>query len=139
MLLRTYLSSKHHNEAWMKGGYLLLDASPIPFEPLERVMEYVTVNGFLVHVARVIRSSAYVKSGRGSNAPASTFSVITCRTSALAVRHRNSPRRRRAPSRGRCPDPGSNRDPRAHTHSDPGSDARVRGGGAGGGACTGGC
>lgn len=43
VVVEAYLSSRHHNEAWMKGGYLQIDASPIAFEPLERVMEYVTV------------------------------------------------------------------------------------------------
>lgn len=41
--LETYLASRHHNEAWVKGGYLQMDASPIAWAPLERVMEYVTV------------------------------------------------------------------------------------------------
>ena len=27
--LETYLSSRHHNEAWVKGGYLLIDKMPI--------------------------------------------------------------------------------------------------------------
>ncbi|HWP99268.1 MAG TPA: hypothetical protein VNK92_02235, partial [Vicinamibacterales bacterium] len=41
--LTTYLSSRHHPEAWVKDGYLQLDASPIDIEPLHRLMRYVTV------------------------------------------------------------------------------------------------
>ena len=41
--LTTYLSSRHHNEAWVKDGYLLIDESPIDFEPLNILMQYVTV------------------------------------------------------------------------------------------------
>lgn len=40
--LTTYLSSKHHNEAWVKGGYLLIDK--LPFLPAsDKIMEYVTI------------------------------------------------------------------------------------------------
>ena len=41
--LTTYLSSRHHNEAWVKDGYILIDASPFEFAPLDRAMEYLTV------------------------------------------------------------------------------------------------
>lgn len=41
--LTTYLSARHHPEAWVKDGYLLIDASPLEVELLERVMEYVTL------------------------------------------------------------------------------------------------
>ncbi len=41
--LTTYLSSRHHNEAWVKDGYLLIDGSPIALPALEKVMEYVTI------------------------------------------------------------------------------------------------
>jgi hypothetical protein len=41
--LTTYLSSRHHNEAWVKDGYLLIDESPIDFEPLNVLMQYLTV------------------------------------------------------------------------------------------------
>ena len=43
VVLDTYLSSRHHSEAWVKGGYLRIDASPIPLPFLERVMEYTTL------------------------------------------------------------------------------------------------
>jgi hypothetical protein len=41
--LTSYLSSRHHNETWVKDGYLLVDGSPVDFAPLHKVMEYVTV------------------------------------------------------------------------------------------------
>ena len=41
--LTSYLSSRHHNETWVKDGYLLVDASPIKWEPLENLMQLVTV------------------------------------------------------------------------------------------------
>ena len=41
--LSSYLSSRHHNETWVKDGYLLIDASPIDVAPLNTLMEYVTV------------------------------------------------------------------------------------------------
>ena len=43
VVLETYLSSRHHNEAWVKGGYLQMDASPIALPLLEKVMEYTTI------------------------------------------------------------------------------------------------
>jgi hypothetical protein len=41
--LTTYLSSRHHNEAWVKDGYLLVDELPVNVPALNKVMEYVTV------------------------------------------------------------------------------------------------
>lgn len=41
--LGTYLSSRHHPEAWVKDGYLQMDQSPIDFVPLKALMEIVTV------------------------------------------------------------------------------------------------
>lgn len=42
--LTTFLSSRHHPEAWVKSGYLLVDELPmIDSEGLDRLMEYVTV------------------------------------------------------------------------------------------------
>lgn len=41
--LESYLSSRHHNEMWVKDGYLLIDESPIKFMPLELLMNFVTV------------------------------------------------------------------------------------------------
>ena len=41
--MTTYLSSRHHNETWVKDGYMLVDASPIESELLDNIFEYVTV------------------------------------------------------------------------------------------------
>ena len=38
-----YLSARHHNETWVKDGYLLVDASPIDLAPLNELMKYVTI------------------------------------------------------------------------------------------------
>jgi hypothetical protein len=38
-----YLSARHHNEMWVKDGYLLIDDSPIDFMPLNVLMSFVTV------------------------------------------------------------------------------------------------
>jgi hypothetical protein len=41
--LTSYLSSRHHNETWVKDGYLQMDASPIDIKPLHKLMEFVTL------------------------------------------------------------------------------------------------
>src|SRR5690349_6727817 len=41
--MTSYLSARHHNETWVKDGYLLIDDSPIDFRPLNTLMQYVTV------------------------------------------------------------------------------------------------
>jgi hypothetical protein len=41
--LTTYLSSRHHNETWVKDGFLQIDASPIDIGILNKLMEYTTV------------------------------------------------------------------------------------------------
>jgi hypothetical protein len=41
--MTTYSSSRHHNETWVKDGYLLIDALPIDFKPLNDIMKYVTI------------------------------------------------------------------------------------------------
>jgi hypothetical protein len=41
--MTSYLSSRHHNETWVKDGYILMDASPIDNPILNRVMSYTTV------------------------------------------------------------------------------------------------
>lgn len=44
MHLRTYLSSRHHNEAWIKGGYLQIDKLDfVKSGFLENVMNYTTI------------------------------------------------------------------------------------------------
>ncbi|MGI8509916.1 MAG: hypothetical protein ACR2MQ_11385 [Gemmatimonadaceae bacterium] len=39
----TYLSSRHHQNTWVKDGYLLVDASPIDIDVLNNIMKYVTL------------------------------------------------------------------------------------------------
>ena len=41
--LETYLSSQHHQETWVKGGYLQVDKSPIDVDALNNLFEYLTV------------------------------------------------------------------------------------------------
>ena len=41
--LTTYLSSRHHNETWVKDGYLQMDESPIEWVPLQALMQIVTL------------------------------------------------------------------------------------------------
>ena len=41
--LTSYLSSRHHQETWVKDGYLLIDGSPIDQPLLNNVMKYVTI------------------------------------------------------------------------------------------------
>ena len=41
--MTTYSSARHHNETWVKDGYLLVDASPIDWAPLNNIMKYVTI------------------------------------------------------------------------------------------------
>ncbi|MEO6864211.1 MAG: hypothetical protein ABI229_02050 [Gemmatimonadaceae bacterium] len=39
----TYLSSRHHQDTWVKDGYLLVDASPIDVDVLNSIMKYLTL------------------------------------------------------------------------------------------------
>src|SRR4030095_15413210 len=41
--LTLYLSSKHHNETWVKDGYLLIDGSPYENAMLDNLMKYLTL------------------------------------------------------------------------------------------------
>jgi hypothetical protein len=41
--LTSYLSSRHHNETWVKDGYLLIDGSPIDNALFNTLMDYLTV------------------------------------------------------------------------------------------------
>lgn len=44
VVLETYLSSRHHNETWVKGGYLLIDKTPfIKWDMLDQAMDYLTI------------------------------------------------------------------------------------------------
>lgn len=41
--LESYMSSRHHNEFWVKGGYLQIDESPIDLPILHTLMDYLTI------------------------------------------------------------------------------------------------
>jgi hypothetical protein len=41
--LTTYLSARHHNETWVKDGYIQIDQSPIDWTPAKMLFEIVTV------------------------------------------------------------------------------------------------
>jgi hypothetical protein len=41
--MSSYLSSRHHQETWVKDGYLQIDDSPIDHAVLNKVMQYVTI------------------------------------------------------------------------------------------------
>jgi hypothetical protein len=43
VVVNSYLSSRHHTDMWMKGGYLQLDASPIDNDVLQTLMSLVTL------------------------------------------------------------------------------------------------
>ena len=40
--MTSYLSARHHQESWVKDGYILIDASPIDVAALNTLMKYVT-------------------------------------------------------------------------------------------------
>ena len=41
--MTSYLSARHHQESWVKDGYLLVDASPIDNPLLNSIMKYTTL------------------------------------------------------------------------------------------------
>jgi hypothetical protein len=41
--MTSYLSARHHNETWVKDGYVQIDDTPFEFAPLTALMQYVTV------------------------------------------------------------------------------------------------
>jgi len=41
--MTSYLSARHHQESWVKDGYLLIDASPIDNALLHNIMKYTTL------------------------------------------------------------------------------------------------
>jgi hypothetical protein len=43
MVLESYMSSRHHNEFWVKGGYATIDRSPINHWALNRLFDYTTI------------------------------------------------------------------------------------------------
>lgn len=43
MKLESYMSSRNHNDFWVKGGYVSMDASPVDLPFLNNLMEFTTV------------------------------------------------------------------------------------------------
>ena len=43
LAVTTYMSSRHHEETWVKDGYLLVDALPFENEKLDFLMQFVTL------------------------------------------------------------------------------------------------
>src|SRR5690606_33068553 len=43
LALESYMSSRHHNEFWVKGGYATIERSPIDLPVLNKVMEHTTI------------------------------------------------------------------------------------------------
>jgi hypothetical protein len=43
LAMTSYLSSRHHNETWVKDGYALIDASPIDMPLFHNIMKYATI------------------------------------------------------------------------------------------------
>ena len=41
--MTSYLSSRHHQETWVKDGYILIDKSPLQVAALENLMQGKTV------------------------------------------------------------------------------------------------
>jgi hypothetical protein len=41
--MTSYLSARHHQETWVKDGYMLIDASPIDLPVLNTIMKYATL------------------------------------------------------------------------------------------------
>ncbi|MCX6325745.1 MAG: hypothetical protein NT144_03690 [Bacteroidia bacterium] len=61
----TYLSARHHNEAWVKGGYLLLDKLPFIHSALiDKAMEFLT---FKVGVMEINYGDAHFRRSDNGN------------------------------------------------------------------------
>lgn len=70
--LTTYLSSRHHNEAWVKGGYMLIDKLPfIKSKIVTRAMDYLT---FKIGVMEINYGDAHFR--RTDNGRAGTNSFV---------------------------------------------------------------
>jgi len=69
--LTTYLSARHHNEAWVKGGYLLIDKLPfINSEAVNKAMEFLT---FKVGVMELNYGDAHFRRTDNGNAIRNPF------------------------------------------------------------------
>jgi hypothetical protein len=69
--LTTYLSARHHNEAWVKGGYLLVDKLPfINSAVIDKAMEFLT---FKVGVMELNYGDAHFRRTDNGNAIRNPF------------------------------------------------------------------
>jgi hypothetical protein len=69
--LTTYLSSRHHNEAWVKGGYLLVDKLPfINSAAIKKAMDFLT---FKVGVMELNYGDAHFRRTDNGNALRNPF------------------------------------------------------------------
>jgi hypothetical protein len=68
--LTSYLSTRHHNETWVKDGYVLVDQSPIDQALLNNIMKYVTLR--LGHF-EVNYGDAHFRRSDGGNAVFNPF------------------------------------------------------------------
>jgi hypothetical protein len=69
--LTTYLSARHHNEAWVKGGYLLIDKLPfIKSAAIDKAMEFLT---FKVGVMELNYGDAHFRRTDNGNAIKNPF------------------------------------------------------------------
>lgn len=65
VVVETYLASRHHNEAWVKGGYLQFDESPLSVATLDNLMEFVTLK--VGHYEPNYGDALYRRSNNGSS------------------------------------------------------------------------
>jgi hypothetical protein len=69
--LTTYLSARHHNEAWVKGGYLLIDKLPfINSAAIDKAMEFLT---FKIGVMELNYGDAHFRRTDNGNAIKNPF------------------------------------------------------------------
>ena len=68
--MTTYLSSRHHNETWVKDGFLLIDGSPWENATLDNLMQYLTIKAGHFEVNY---GDAHFRSSDNGNAMANPF------------------------------------------------------------------
>ena len=112
--LTSYLSSRHHNETWVKDGYIQIDESPIDFAPLKMLIEIVTCASGTWRSTTATRTSA----------AATTATRSTTRSSATTSW---TPSRPRSAARSTSRPTSVDRDGRGDRRRDPrhGADART--------------
>jgi hypothetical protein len=84
--LETYLSARHHNEAWVKGGYLLIDALPfLNSSVADKIMEKLTMKVGVMELN--YSDNRYFRSDNGSvlNNPLVGNYIMDQFTTALAL------------------------------------------------------